>query len=135
MKEDTSTTCGDTCCTTEPTVHTDTQERTLTTASPAWKADKDDEGVKLEISLPGVAKEDLDLAVQGHNLRLSARRRNGETKASLLVGHEAPDAYALKLRLGETLDGEGMTASLKDGLLKVAIPLAKEARSRSITIE
>jgi len=135
MNDSTNTTCHEDTCTESLT---EGLENTLTTAQPRWHAERTDNGVELEITLPGVARENLDLEVEGRELRLSARRDDagdaGDAR-KLILGQPSPDAYALKLRLGESLDGDQLTAALKDGILKVAVPLASEARPRNISID
>lgn len=148
MNDSTQTTCKESSCNETLTDRknevlsqpTDTKaevcnEGTLTTAQPAWNAERTDDGVDLEVTLPGVLRENLDLQVEGRELRLSARRENAGSSRRLILGQPAPDTYALKLRLGESLDGEQLSAALKDGILKVSVPLASEARPRTISID
>lgn len=132
MNEDQSISCTESSCNEALTDH---HEETLTTAQPLWSADRTDDGVEIEVTLPGVPRNKLDLEVEGRELRLSARRSAGNEERRVIVGQAAPDAYALKLRLGPSLDGGRLTATLKDGILKVSVPLASEARPRSIAID
>jgi HSP20 family protein len=107
----------------------------FSTAQPVWQAEKDDDGIVVEVELPGVQREGLDLKVDGRELRLNAPRTKDTSERRLLFGQPTPDAYALKLRLGESLDGYQLTAALNDGVLKIRVPLAAEAKPRSITID
>ncbi|MGE9271440.1 MAG: Hsp20/alpha crystallin family protein [Verrucomicrobiales bacterium] len=104
------------------------------TAQPDWNASRDDTGVHINVTLPGVTKDDLQLEVEGRNLRLHASRKSAGKNRTLILGHEAPDAYALKLRLGESLASGSLTAALTDGILKISIPLEDEAKTRTIEI-
>lgn len=107
---------------------------TVRYAEPSWEARKHEKGVDVEVSLPGVRKDDLTLEVVGSQLRLEARRLPAADRGQLIHGEPAPEAYRLKLRLGETLDGEALEAHLADGVLRVKIPLVRSAQPRRIEI-
>lgn len=129
MNEENNMTCTEASCT-----EAVEDSKPLTTAQPVWHARKTDDGVEVEVTLPGVRKDDLELQVEGRELRLNARRHQPSGDRRLLVGRPAPDNYALKLRLGESLEGDRLSAALKDGLLTIKVPLAVEALPKTITI-
>ncbi len=102
---------------------------------PQWSANKHEGGVDIEVTLPGVSKEDVDVQVRGSHLELEARRNKpAENRGRLVYGTPAPQGYRLRLRLGESLDGNRLEASLADGILKVAIPLVEAAKPKKIDI-
>lgn len=101
---------------------------------PLWSARQTDDGAILEIALPGVARDALDLEVGNRSLRLGANRRPGPGNARLIRGGELPGGYELELRLDDNLDGTNATAKLEDGVLTVTIPLAEAAKPRRIEI-
>lgn len=131
MKKHDQTSCTDSSCGTLAKTHS----TAVTTAQPHWHAEKTEAGVSIEVTLPGVSKSDLSLEVEGRDLRLTAKRSSVEAERRLLRGRPAPEAYALKLSLGESLDGDSLTASLKDGILTIGVPVASEARPRTISID
>ncbi|MEM1084160.1 MAG: Hsp20/alpha crystallin family protein [Verrucomicrobiota bacterium] len=129
-----------TCCQTGD-CHSAVAEATDTTTTTAvhtveasWKADRHDQGVELEVTLPGVRKEDLEVEVQSQLLQLTATRRKPENAGRLIYGRPTPDGYRLKLRLGNSLDGSQLKANLSDGILKVSIPLVAAAQPRKVEI-
>lgn len=125
-----------TCCQTDG-CNTAVAERTETTirySEPTWSADRHDQGVDLEITLPGVKKEDLNLEVHSQYLQLEAKRAIAENSGKLIYGQPSPEGYRLKLRLGDTLDGSALKANLADGILKVTIPLHESAQPRKVEI-
>ena len=131
----TETTCCETDgCNTAVTEKNERNETTVRFTEPTWSADRHDQGVDLEVTLPGVKKEDLNLEVHGQHLQLEAQRATPESSGKLIYGQPAPDGYRLKLRLGDTLDGSALKANLADGILKVAIPLVESAQPRKVEI-
>jgi HSP20 family protein len=97
-----------------------------------------DGSVIYEIELPGVAKEEVEIKVDQARLTIS-----GETKRSEEVKRE--DYFRIGRRYGRfqrTLplpadieDEKAISASLKDGILKVAVPLSKSIKERAKPIE
>ncbi|MDB6077971.1 MAG: hsp18 [Akkermansiaceae bacterium] len=102
-------------------------------AQPQWQSRKTDDGAVVEIALPGVAKDDLELTTGSGFLKLTARRKaTGE--ARLIQGTGAPGAYQLGLRLAANLDGGNANAKFEDGVLTVTLPLAESAKPRRIEV-
>lgn len=79
----------------------------------------DDEGIKIE--LPGVKAEDVEVTLDGRSLKVSGKTRHGR---------EFSYSYSLK----PSVDDSAVTASLKDGLLSISLPLKQESTSRKIQI-
>ncbi|BCX50292.1 hypothetical protein HAHE_42000 [Haloferula helveola] len=102
--------------------------------TPVWHARRTDHGVELEVTLPGVTKEALELEVRGSHLVLEARRPGSANDGRLIHGQPAPDGYRLKLRLGESLDGSGLRATLEAGILRASVPLVEAAQPKKIEI-
>lgn len=128
---DTSTCCQDGVCESDTAVAT---RHEAVFVEPAWNANRHDQGVELEVTLPGVRKDDLTVEVHGRNLQLDARRPASENRGRLIHGRPAPDGYRLKLRLADSLDGSKLKAGLADGVLKVSIPLHEAAQPRRVDI-
>ena len=110
------------------------EENTASFVQPEWNARKHDGGVDLEVTLPGVRKEDVAIEIRGESFRLEARRPRPGTGGRLVYGTPAPDGYRLRLRLGESLDGGALNARLEDGVLRIAIPLVEAAQPKKIEV-
>ena len=109
-----------TCCNASGTV---SKPETAKSIRPAVSSLNEESGVRLEIALPGVLKEELKLKVHEGLLTLEASRA------------DVPSIrYALSVKLAERLDGNRIIAALEDGILKVIVPLREEAKPREILI-
>jgi HSP20 family protein len=85
--------------------------------------------------VPGVAKEDLIIRVQGNYLELS-----GSRKSEVPEGYKAHRAerdtssFSRSFTLTTEVDADRIEAVLKDGLLTLMLPKAESAKPRQITI-
>ncbi|MFE9837881.1 Hsp20/alpha crystallin family protein [Streptomyces sp. NPDC005551] len=89
----------------------------------------------VELDLPGVAPETIDLDVERNVLTVRAERRPSSGEDAEVVITERPaGTFSRRLFLGETLDTERIDASYEAGVLRLAIPVAERAKPRKIAI-
>lgn len=91
--------------------------------------------VVVEVDLPGVDRESLDVQLDGDVVEISARRTAAfEGDDTLLAAERGHGEVRRRLRLGERLDAANVTASYDDGVLRVRVPVAEEARPRRVEV-
>jgi len=115
-----------------------TQQVLGTTARPAampMDAYRDADTFVVELDLPGVDPESIDLGVERNVLTVHAERRptSGED-VELLLSERPRGAFSRQLFLGETLDTERIDAAYDAGVLTLRIPVAEQAKPRKIAI-
>ncbi|MFA6623207.1 MAG: Hsp20/alpha crystallin family protein [Fibrobacteraceae bacterium] len=79
----------------------------------------------LDVELPGVKKENLDVRVEGGNLSIKATRKTKESEMT----------YERSFHLAEDLDTENVKAALNDGVLSCTFSKKKSAEARKLTVE
>lgn len=92
-----------------------------------------DDHFAIEVELPGVSSDHVDLQVEGDELRLTATR-NGKSDGAYLARERAAGTYTRVFRLGETVDLEGIRGTMADGILTIHLPKAARVLPRKITI-
>jgi len=86
--------------------------------------------------VPGLAEGDVAVFVEDDALVL-----RGERKSDVPGGYEvhlrerAPVAFARKLPLPGRVEGDGVTATMKDGVLTITLPKAKDTLPRQIAVK
>lgn len=111
------------------------QERRQPFVVPPVDVFEDDAGITLLADLPGVSREHLGLRVDGESLTLEATATTAQPENMQLVYGEAQfPSYRRQFTLSRELDASRIEASLKDGVLKLAIPKLEEARPRRIEV-
>jgi HSP20 family protein len=110
--------------------------RASRSAWPAVNAFETAEAFVYKAEVPGLAERDVSVYVEDETLVV-----RGERKSQAPEGYEprlrerAPIAFARKLPLPGRIEGEAVTATLKDGILTVTLPKAKETLPRQIAVQ
>lgn len=88
----------------------------------------------IELDLPGVSRDSIDLDVERNVLTVRAERvpRNGDWEA--LASERPTGAFSRQLVLGDNLDLERISATYDDGVLRLVVPVAEKAKPRKIQI-
>jgi len=86
-------------------------------------------------ALPGVKSEDLNIEISGSELKLSATLPEPtEDKVEWLLRERASGKLSRTLKFRDELDAGKAEAQLKDGLLKLTLPKAEEARPKTVKV-
>jgi len=92
--------------------------------------------ITLLADLPGVPKDGLNLRVDGDTLVLEATAAPiGPDGMELVYGEVQCPAYRRQFTLSRELDASRIEAQLRDGVLRLTIPKAEEARPRRIEVQ
>ena len=95
-----------------------------------------DESFLLQLDLPGVTPDSIELTVEENVLTISAERPappKGEGVESVIT-ERTFGTFTRQVVLGKTLDSERIEASYEGGVLTVAIPVAEQAKPRRIEV-
>lgn len=88
----------------------------------------------IELDVPGVNRESIDLDVERNVLTVRAERvaRNGDWER--LASERPTGAFSRQLVLGDNLDLDRIEATYDDGVLRLVVPVAEKAKPRKIEI-
>jgi len=103
--------------------------------TPAHEVKTADDAYGLEVFVPGVARDAVEITTDQGTLVITARRRWKAPEGWTEVFRETPEAdYRLSLDLNEAVDVDKITAVLEDGVLRVTLPKAEALKPRRIAI-
>ena len=88
----------------------------------------------VEFDLPGVDPGSIDLDVERNVLTVRAERPGLTEDAEAIAAERPRGVFSRQLFLGDTLDTDKIEASYQDGVLRLTVPVAEEAKPRKIEI-
>lgn len=98
---------------------------------------ENENAITLLADLPGVPRDQLQVRVDGDNLVIEATATTGGGPGNmeLVYGELQCAAYRRQFTLSRELDTSRIEAQLRDGVLRLTIPKAEDARPRRIQVQ
>lgn len=109
---------------------------TLSDWSPAVDITEDEKEYLITADLPQVEKDDVKVVVENGSLVIRGERKRENAHKDKKV-HRIERSYGSFQRsfsLPEDADGNGVTASFKDGALRVSLPKSEEKKPKHIEV-
>lgn len=104
-------------------------------ASAPWAWWEDDAGVHLEVELPGVSKDELELVVHQGQLHLKCERKAPEEGRQYRYNDRRYGKFERTIALPESVDPENVKAEMRDGVLYVTLSKLPAAQPKRITVQ
>ena len=104
--------------------------------TPAVDMHESDEAFTLTAELPGFSKNDVQVEIKGNRLTLKGERKR-ETDVQETQYHRVERVYGAferSIRLPAVVDADKAKAIFKDGVLKLMLPKAEEAKPTPISV-
>lgn len=96
----------------------------------------DDEGLHFEVACTGLTKKDVILNIEGDILEISYKKPKDETfHEGTIHNGLSKKSFDLRYKIAPKFDLSKTDAILENGLLEIFIPLADEAKPKSIKIK
>jgi HSP20 family protein len=97
--------------------------------------ERDDQFV-VTVDLPGFAREEVEIRVTDHTLRIEAERdESTEESEERYIRHERRhESTKRSIRLPDEVDKEAVTARMQNGVLTVTLPKLEVQEARTIEI-
>jgi HSP20 family protein len=113
-------------------------ERLLSSfGAPAMPMDayRKDDAFYVQMDLPGVKPDDIELTVERNVLTVRVERPDLEGDDVEVLASERPHGtFTRQFHLGENLDTDKLEAEYDAGVLSIRIPVAEESKPRRIPI-
>ena len=97
------------------------------------------EQIEIVAEVPGVVMEDLEITYAEGVIKLAGERKlhsefDGSSQVTLRQ-ERSGGKFEKQYRIPTKIDGDAISASLKDGVLSVVLPKAEEAKPKKIEIQ
>ena len=98
---------------------------------------EDKDGLYFDIACTGLTKKQIELKVEDDVLRVIYTKKDDKDELDLHIYHSgiAKRSFNIGWKIARRFSLPEIEASMKDGLLKLFIPLTPESKSKSISIK
>lgn len=102
-------------------------------APPATVLENGD-GYTLEVEMPGVNKEGLEMWVENNELTIVGRRSLPTVDGTRLHRESRSENFRRTFELDPSIDAEKISAKIEQGVVSLTLPKAERVKPRKITV-
>jgi len=92
------------------------------------------ESYVLELEMPGVTKDGVEITVENNELTIIGHRTDTELKGEAIYRESRPMDYRRVFDLDPSIDTSHITAKVDQGILMLTLPKAESVKPRKITV-
>ena len=92
------------------------------------------DGYMLEIEMPGVKKDGLDISVENNELTVIGRRSLPAVEGTLIHHESRPENFRRKFEIDPSIDAEKISAKIDQGLVTLVLPKSEHVKPRKIAV-
>lgn len=92
------------------------------------------DGYMLEIEMPGVKKDGLEISVENSELTIIGRRSLSTVEGTLIHRESRPENFRRVFELDPSIDADKISAKIDQGLVTLTLPKAEHVKPRKITV-
>nr|MBO2501358.1 Hsp20/alpha crystallin family protein [Thermoanaerobacterales bacterium] len=107
---------------------------TTTAFTPVADVEETDDAYLVELEVPGIKRDDLDIEVSGRRLSVRGERKEKERVGVLRRRERAVGRFSYELTLPSGIEEDEVEARLDDGVLSIRLPKPERERPRRIEI-
>jgi HSP20 family protein len=109
---------------------TQTEQFVVPSASVIETAD----GYRLEVEMPGVNKDGLEISFANNELTLLGRRSLPTVEGTLIHHESRPENYRRVFELDPSIDANKISAKIDQGLVTLTLPKTEHVKPRKIAV-
>ena len=102
--------------------------------APAATVLENADGYTLEVEMPGVSKENLEMWVESNELTIVGRRSMPSVEGTLLHRESRQENFRRAFELDPSIDAEKISAKIEQGVVTLTLPKAEQVKPRKITV-
>jgi HSP20 family protein len=92
------------------------------------------DGYMLEIEMPGVKKDGLEISVENNELTIIGRRSLPAVEGTLIHRESRPENFQRMFEIDPSIDAGKISAKIDQGLVTLTLPKAEHVKPRKITV-
>jgi HSP20 family protein len=103
-------------------------------AAPMATVLENGEGYTLQVEMPGVNKEGLEMWVENNELTIIGRRSLPTVQGTLIHRESRRENFRRAFELDPSIDSAKIAAQMENGVLTLTLPKAEQVKPRKITV-
>jgi HSP20 family protein len=92
------------------------------------------DGYTLEIEMPGVKKDGLEISVENNELTIIGRRSLPTVEGTSIHRESHPENFRRVFEIDPSIDAGKISAKIDQGLVTLTLPKAEHVKPRKITV-
>ena len=88
----------------------------------------------LELEMPGVNKEGLEISIEKNELSIVGRRSNPTIDGTRVHRESRPHDYRRTFEIDPSIDNGNIVAKMNQGVVTLTLPKAEEVKPRKIKV-
>ena len=88
----------------------------------------------LEIEMPGVKKDGLDISFENNELTIVGRRSLPAVEGTLIHRESRPENFRRVFEIDPSIDADKISAKIDQGLVTLTLPKAEHVKPSKITV-
>lgn len=102
--------------------------------APAASVLENGDGYLLQVEMPGVNKEGLEISTEGTELTITGRRSLPAIEGAVIHRESSSEDFRRTFEIDPSIDVNKINAKIDQGLLTVSLPKAEQVKPRKITV-
>lgn len=92
------------------------------------------DGYTLEVEMPGVSKENLEMWVENNELTILGRRSTSSVEGTLIQRESRSENFRRSFELDPSIDADKISAKIEQGVITLTLPKAEQVKPRKIAV-
>ncbi len=102
--------------------------------APAATVLENADGYTLEVEMPGVSKENLEMWVENNELTILGRRVMPSVEGTLIHRESRPENFRRSFEIDPSIDAAKISAKIEQGVVTLILPKAEQVKPRKIAV-
>jgi HSP20 family protein len=103
--------------------------------APAASVIEDGDAYTLQIEMPGVNKEGLEISVENNELVITGHRSLPTIEGTLLHRESRPENYRRSFEIDPSIDIDKVSAKIEQGVVTLHLPKAEHVKPRKVSVQ
>ncbi len=103
--------------------------------APAASVIESGDGYTLQVEMPGVNKEGLEISVENNELTITGHRLLPSIDGTILHRESRPENFRRSFELDPSINTGKISAKIDQGVVTLTLPKAEHVKPRKITVQ